>query len=74
MGDENKTDKRNKKSCSRNFEEYDPHSVSWWWPILFLAAGCLIFYLIHLQDHVLPPVVTIQDSVRIKKNIYRLLN
>ncbi|XP_077288076.1 uncharacterized protein LOC143912654 [Arctopsyche grandis] len=43
-------------------KDHDRNLISWWWPIIVLASSCLIFYLIHLQDHVLPPVVTIRES------------
>ncbi|XP_077287981.1 endoplasmic reticulum metallopeptidase 1-like [Arctopsyche grandis] len=41
----------------------DPHFISWQWPIVVLAAGCLLYYLIHISDHSLPKEVTIHEAI-----------
>lgn len=41
----------------------DPHFISWQWPIVVLAIGCLLYYLIHISDHSLPKEVTINEAV-----------
>lgn len=38
-------------------------SISWRWPILFVGFCCLLYYMIHLNDHILPDVISEEEAV-----------
>lgn len=48
-------------------EYRSPHSLSWYWPVIVLLLGCLLYYLIHLQDHSLPTPISAETAVSKQK-------
>lgn len=51
------------KEKEHKYGHDSPHAISWIWPVVALAVGCLLYYLIHLQDHNLPTPITADQAV-----------
>lgn len=56
-------DENDQKEKEHKYGYNSPHSISWIWPVVALAVGCLLYYLIHLQDHNLPTPITADQAV-----------